>query len=451
MVDPRYQINLNNGRLTIELNRKPEDSLNFSIHSPHSRVHFDFEDFEKVIEIIEELSLNWDVSVKDKTIDLNELTRFHCKLVSDISKNYNYEFKIAQKDKSRHVSYGIDIKGIDNLTILKESIIKLHDRFLSDEWLDEKIKIQGDMFVEYNGKKITVHKKDSILRLGNLGIKRISDIKGLEKIKYLKMLRLQNNKIEEIDGLDHLIHLRELNLYNNNIKEIKGLQSLVNLEELHLHNNPIRSLKGLEQFDSLYRLNLEGTLIPKELFREAGIKDITKAQDLIKYIKNKKKNVLKYEETKAKTIEYIKKASSVFEEITFSKIQSKTGIEIQDLEDIVEDLIFSSKINAKIRKDGIAFIEENPLIGIALETVDVLHEIKDDTGLISQYTSYIEDVFDKTENIEEYLKTHLASEFEKIRNAWQDYKDGKIDKKEFIKTGIKEIGKKFVKIFIKKI
>ena len=36
MVDPRYQINLNNGRLTIELNRKPEDSLNFSIHSPHS-------------------------------------------------------------------------------------------------------------------------------------------------------------------------------------------------------------------------------------------------------------------------------------------------------------------------------------------------------------------------------------------------------------------------------
>jgi len=59
-------------------------------------------------------------------------------------------------------------------------------------------------------------------------------------------------------------------------------------------------------------------------------------------------------------------------------------------------------------------------------------------------------VFDKTEDIEEYLKSHLASDFEKIRNAWQDFKKRKIDKREFIKTGIKEIGKKFVKIFLKK-
>ena len=139
----------------------------------------------------------------------------------------------------------------------------------------------------------------------------------------------------------------------------------------------------------------------------------------------------------------------MFEELTFLKIQSKTGIQIQDLEELVEDLIFSGQINAKIRKNALLFIEENPLIDIALATVDVLQDIKDDTELISYYTSYIEDILDKTEDIENFLKSHLATEFEKIRNAWQDFKNGKINRKEFIKIGIKQIGKKFVKIFIK--
>ena len=48
----------------------------------------------------------------------------------------------------------------------------------------------------------------------------------------------------------------------------------------------------------------------------------------------------------------------------------------------------------------------------------------------------LNEVFDKIEDIEEYLKSHLASEFEKIKNAWQDYKDGKISKRELIKNGL---------------
>ena len=46
------------------------------------------------------------------------------------------------------------------------------------------------------------------------------------------------------------------------------------------------------------------------------------------YFKNnyntKKANEEKYEETKVKTIEYIKKAAQVFEEISFSKITTKS-------------------------------------------------------------------------------------------------------------------------------
>ena len=229
------------------------------------------------------------------------------------------------------------------------------------------------------------------------------------------------------------------------------MSTLVNLEKLVLAENPISSLNGLEQFENLINLNLSGTLIPKEMFREVGINDPTQAQEIIKNLKMKRQKQQEYKEIKEKTIDYIKNASTVFEEITFSKIRSKTGINPNDLEEIVEDLIFSGEIKAKIRKNGIVFIEENPLIDIALATVDVLQDIKDDTELISYYTSYIEDVFDKTEDIEKFLKSHLANEFEKIRNAWQDYKYGKINRKEFIITGIKQVGKKFVKIFIHKL
>ncbi|MFX1344988.1 MAG: leucine-rich repeat domain-containing protein [Promethearchaeota archaeon] len=63
----------------------------------------------------------------------------------------------------------------------------------------------------------------------------------------------------------------------------------------------------------------------------------------------------------------------------------------------------------------------------------------------------IDQIFDKTDNLEEYLKSHLASDFEKIKDKWQDYKSGKIGRKELIKEGIKIIGKKFIKMIIGKV
>ncbi len=447
----KYQINLNNGLLTIGIDERSEHKPKLYIHGRGGRINFDLNEYDNTIKIMEELVSIENLKEKEKQVSLNKNVSFHRQYRWDTSKDHSYEFRITEKEETRNASHGIDIKGIKQLNLIKETIIELHDKYQNDKWLDEKIRSEGLKYVEFNGKKIEVDLNYGRLNLNNLGIKRITDISGLKEFKYLRHLHLGNNEIEKIEGLDHLIYLRNLNLSNNYIKEIKGLDELVYLEELSLLNNPISSLQGLEKFDNLMRLNLTGTHIPKELYIEAGISDPAKAQSIIKYMNAKKEKTREYEEIKSKTIEYIKKASSVFEEITFSKIRSKTGIELHDLEEIVEDLIFRDQINAKIRKDGIAFIEENPLIGIALETVDALHEIKDDTELISQYTSYIEDIFDKTEDIEEYLKTHLASEFEKIRNAWQDYKEGKIDKREFIKTGIKEIGKKFVKIFLKKL
>lgn len=445
----RYQINLDKIPLTIGIKKDRQDTFEFHIASTHGRINFELDDFEEIVKVFKELESIENFKDKEKHINFNEFLSFHRYFISDTSKEYNYEFRITEKEKNRNILHGIDLRGMEQLMLIKDSLIKLYNKYTSDKWLDENIKAKGVQFVEYNNKKYGT--KAGILKLGNLGIKKISDVKGLEKIKFLRLLNLNGNKIEEIEGLDHLTYLRSLSLSNNYIKEIKGLDNLVNLEELSLANNPINDLKGLEQFENLINLNLYGTQIPKHLFKEAGIKNPAHAQDLIKHLKNEREKKTKYGDIKNQTIEYIKQASSVFEEITFSKIISKTGIKLHDLEQIVEDLIFSGQVNAKIRKDGIAFIEENPLINITLEAVDVLRGIKDDTELISLYTSYIEQVFDKIEDIEDYLKSHLASEFEKIRNAWQDYKEGKIDKKELIKIGLKQIGKKFLKIFIQKL
>ena len=78
-----------------------------------------------------------------------------------------------------------------------------------------------------------------------------------------------------------------------------------------------------------------------------------------------------------------------------------------------------------------------------------LDDIKNDTELIKEYTSQIEEIFDKQEDLEAYLKSHLASGWEKIKNSWQDYKTGKIDRKELIKRGIKLLGRTFIKSITK--
>ena len=76
-----------------------------------------------------------------------------------------------------------------------------------------------------------------------------------------------------------------------------------------------------------------------------------------------------------------------------------------------------------------------------------LDDIKSDTELIKEYTSQIEDLFDelgRLEDIEAYLKDHLASDWEKLKYAWQDYKAGEIDRTQLIWQGIKVIGKRFI-------
>ncbi|KKK54325.1 hypothetical protein LCGC14_3085890 [marine sediment metagenome] len=76
--------------------------------------------------------------------------------------------------------------------------------------------------------------KDNVLDLNALGsssysmkkIWQLSSIKGLEKLKNLKVLILDMHQIAEIKGLDHLEDLEFLSFRNNShITEIKGLEN----------------------------------------------------------------------------------------------------------------------------------------------------------------------------------------------------------------------------------
>ncbi len=79
-----------------------------------------------------------------------------------------------------------------------------------------------------------------------------------------------------------------------------------------------------------------------------------------------------------------------------------------------------------------------------------LDDIKSDTQIIKDYTAQIEDIFDKTEDIETLLKESLGNEYIKMQRYWEDYKAGKIGKKELIVQGLKLFGKKFAKSIIQK-
>ncbi len=91
------------------------------------------------------------------------------------------------------------------------------------------------------------------------------------------------------------------------------------------------------------------------------------------------------------------------------------------------------------------------------KTIDILrdissqcNEIKISTELIKEYTSKIEEIFERVDDLESFLIKNLGSDWTKVRYAWQEYKEGIIDKKQLIKEFIKVLGKKFILALVKK-
>lgn len=132
----------------------------------------------------------------------------------------------------------------------------------------------------------------------------------------------------------------------------------------------------------------------------------------------------------------------IYEEIPLKDLKDKIRLSERILKDMVIQLIKQGEIRAKLKGETLVYIPED-------KTIEILEDIKDNTEIIRTYSEKIEDILDKQDDLEEYLRSHLATDFEKIKEAWEDYKEGNITKKGLIKEAIKVLGKKFIKIVIK--
>ena len=54
----------------------------------------------------------------------------------------------------------------------------------------------------------------------------------------------------------------------------------------------------------------------------------------------------------------------------------------------------------------------------------------------------------KAREIESYMKANLGSDWNQLKNSWQEYKDGEISRGDFAKIALKKVGKKFLGIFV---
>ncbi|MFX0074079.1 MAG: leucine-rich repeat domain-containing protein [Candidatus Hermodarchaeota archaeon] len=92
------------------------------------------------------------------------------------------------------------------------------------------------------------------LNLSEKGIRDIAQIKGLETLTELQVLKLSRNQISEIKGLDTLKNLVELDLSSNIIAEIKGLTNQTKLRKLNLKENRFINIEGFENLINIEKI-----------------------------------------------------------------------------------------------------------------------------------------------------------------------------------------------------
>jgi len=213
--------------------------------------------------------------------------------------------------------------------------------------------------------------------------------------------------------------LQERIINSKKEKEDEISKKFSEIENLIQTFNPKKALEKLEEVNSAYNLKqFKGFLSFVE-------QNTLKCESYLRAI-----SVLKDE------------IPLIYEEIPLKELKAKVGLNEITLKEMVIQLIKERVIQARLKGSTLFYIPED-------KTIELLEDIKDNTEIIKMYAEKIEDILDKQDNLEEYLRSHLSTDFEKIKEAWEDYKEGYITKKGLIKEAIKVLGKKFIKIFIK--
>lgn len=189
----------------------------------------------------------------------------------------------------------------------------------------------------------------------------------------------------------------------------------------------------------------------KRLFnRSDNLNILQKEEDIEKEEKNEADDVI---EDKIDIIECDHEIQEKLSEI-FQNIQNKGKIEE------IEQEFSKRKKNLKKRMEDPHFqltqklYEEYKKLEHKINKIETTTDaIKDVTTCIlidiNQIAHLIEIAIDDITNIEEYMKSYLGSDWQKIKHCWQKYKSGEISKAEFVKFSLKSVGVKFLRIFIR--
>jgi hypothetical protein len=126
----------------------------------------------------------------------------------------------------------------------------------------------------------------------------------------------------------------------------------------------------------------------------------------------------------------------------FQNLFSKKTIEERQLKISKKILDQNERLEKKLMK-----IEED-----LAKTSMLATEIKDDTEKIKLDVDLVVKILDYqmelVENLEDYMKDNLGSDWLQIKNCWRDYKEGEISRGEFAKRALKKLGKNFLSIFV---
>ncbi|MFX1316215.1 MAG: leucine-rich repeat domain-containing protein [Promethearchaeota archaeon] len=234
-----------------------------------------------------------------------------------------------------------------------DKLIEIYINFKIINYIDKEHKLMHYLLREgyvrelaLNTKKLSdVKGLEKLKKLEFLGLSGINEIDSLVNIPNLKELVLDNSEITEIKGLDSLKNLELLVLEGNHIKEIKGLENLKELKHLNLSSNQISEIKGLENLRNLRKLHLENNRI-REIY---GLETLTNLEDL--YLGNNQISEIK-------GLENLKKLEILL--LYRNKITEINGIEN------LEKLIVLNLSNNKISKSkGLETLENLPLLRYA--------------------------------------------------------------------------------------
>jgi hypothetical protein len=104
------------------------------------------------------------------------------------------------------------------------------------------------------------------LRVLDLSVNHIQEIKNLDKCAQLQELKMSNNRVERLRmGLSGLEKLKVLDISMNRIRVMEGFSSLVSLEKLVMYGNEIEEVQGLENCGAMKHIDISRNRVSKTL------------------------------------------------------------------------------------------------------------------------------------------------------------------------------------------